>query len=277
MKRHGRTGRKHVGSHGALWKLWHVGAVLLVLGMASCVPQPSPEGDPTAWMSADELRALGDKFLAAGDTGQALQYLVAAEKKDAKDPRIHYSLALAYAARRLPDRALEHFQKALQLKPDYSEAHNALGVFYAEQGKTDQAAEHFQKALANPFYRTPEKPLFNLGRIMADQGRYAEALRYFDEALHFKETYAEAHLYRGRALEALGRQAEARRAFKAAVAHGPNLPDAQFHYGRSCAAEGRSEEAVSAFRQVMRLAPGTPLADAASVYLRKMGIEGLSQ
>jgi len=188
MKRHGRTEGNHVGTHGALWKLCCVGAVLLVLGMASCVPQPSPERDPTAWMSADELRALGDKFLAAGDTGQALQYLVAAEKKDARDPQIHYSLALAYAARRLPDQALEHFQKALQLKPDYSEAHNALGVFYAEQGKTDQAAEHFHKALANPFYRTPEKPLFNLGRIMADQGRYADALRYFDEALHFKET-----------------------------------------------------------------------------------------
>lgn len=277
MKRQGRTGWKNGGSRGAWWKLCRLGALLLVLGIASCVPQPSPEGDPTAWMSADELRALGDKFLAAGDTGQALQYLVAAERKDSKDPRIHYSLALAYAARRLPDNALEHFQKALELKPDYSEAHNALGVFYAEQGNTDQAADHFQKALANPFYRTPEKPLFNLGRIMADRGRYEDALRYFDEALHFKDSYAEAHLYRGRALEALGRQAEARRAFKAAVIHGPNLADAQFHYGRTCAAEGRTEEAVTAFRQVMRLAPGSPLADAASVYLRKMGIEGLSQ
>lgn len=277
MRRQDRTGPKHGGSHGAVRRLWTLGALLLALGTVSCAPQPSAEKDPTAWMSADELRGLGDKFLAAGDTGQALQYLVAAEKKDAKDPRIHYSLALAYAARRLPDQALVHFQKALELKPDYSEAHNALGVFYAEQGKTDQAAEHFQKALANPFYRTPEKPLFNLGRIMADQGRYAEALRYFDEALHFKETYAEAHLYRARALEALGRGAEARRAFKAAVVHGPNLPDAQFHYGRICAAEGRTEEAVTAFRQVMRLAPGTPLADAAGVYLRKMGIEGLSQ
>ncbi len=276
MKRHHRTAPKHVGSCGALWTLWGLIALILAMGLASCVPQPSPESDPTTWMNAEELRALGDKFLAAGDTGQALQYLVAAKKKEAKDPRIHYSLALAYAARRLPDQALEHFLRAIELKPDYSEAHNALGVFYAEQGKTDQAVEHFQKALANPFYRTPEKPLFNLGRIMADQGRYADALRYFDEALHFKDTYAEAHLYRGRALEALGRQAEARRAFRAAVTHGPNLPDAQFHFGRTAAAEGRTEEAVKAFRQVMRLAPGTPLADAAAVYLRQLGIEGLN-
>ncbi len=226
------------------------------------------------WMSGEELQALGDKFLAAGDTGQALQYLVAAEKKDPRNPRIHYSLALAYAARRLPDQALAHFLKALELKPDYSEAHNALGAFYAEQGLKDKAMEHFQKALANPFYRTPEKPLYNLGRLMMDQGRYAEAVAYFDEALHFQNAYAEAHLYRARSLEALGRRAEARHAYKAAVTYGPQSADAQFHYGRICAAEGRNEEAIVAFRRVLQIAPGTPLADAAGIYLRKLENEG---
>lgn len=274
MKRHPRAAAQGVGPSRALRNTGGLMALLGALLLASCTPLPSSGHDPTRWMDADELRALGDKFLAAGDTGQALQYLAAAENKDPKDPRTHYSLALAYAARRLPDQALFHFQKALELKPDYSEAHNALGAFYAEQQQREKAEEHFQKALANPFYRTPEKPLFNLGRLMMDQGRYAEALRYFDEALHFQNTYAEAHLYRGRALDALGRQAEARRAYKAAVTYGPNLAEAQFHYGRVCATEGRTEEAVKAFRHVIRLAPGTALADAASIYLRKLGAEG---
>ncbi|MEJ5348635.1 MAG: tetratricopeptide repeat protein [Desulfosoma sp.] len=258
-----------VGTRNRLRNLWFA-ALMLAFSVTGCAPLPSSEQDPSAWMSGEELQALGDKFLAAGDTGQALQYLVAAEKKDPKNPRIHYSLALAYAARRLPDQALAHFLKALQLKPDYSEAHNALGAFYAEQGLKDKAMEHFQKALANPFYRTPEKPLYNLGRLMMDQGRYAEAVAYFDEALHFQNTYAEAHLYRARALEALGRRAEARHAYKAAVTYGPQSADAQFHYGRICAAEGRSEEAIVAFRRVLQIAPGTPLADAADIFLRKL-------
>lgn len=261
-------------THKAPHRLACLGALVLAFAAAACTPVPSSQQDPTAWMSAEELKSLGDKFLAAGDTGQALQYLVTAEKKDSKNPRIHYSLALAYAARRLPDQALKHFQKALELKPDYSEAHNALGAFYAEQGERDKASEHFQKALANPFYRTPEKPLYNLGRLMMDQGRYAEAVAYFDEALHFQSAYAEAHLYRARSLEALGRQAEARRAYKAAVTYGPQSADAQFHYGRICAAEGRTEEAIAAFRRVLRLAPGTPLADAAAVYLRRLEPQG---
>ncbi|ROR01476.1 tetratricopeptide repeat protein [Desulfosoma caldarium] len=274
MERRGGTAQKGLGTRNAGRGLSHLAALVLALSAMACSSLPSSQQEPTAWMNADDLQALGDKFLAAGDTGQALQYLVAAEKKDPKNPRVHYSLALAYAARRLPDQALTHFQKALELKPDYSEAHNALGAFYAEQGERDKAMEHFQKALANPFYRTPEKPLYNLGRLMMDQGRYGEAVAYFDEALHFQNAYAEAHLYRARSLEALGRRADARRAYKAAVTYGPQLADAQFHYGRICVAEGRTAEAIAAFRRVLRLAPGTPLADAAEVYLRRLEAQG---
>jgi len=246
--------------------------VLLVALLAACAPVQT-SGDPVTWMGPQELQELGEKFLAAGDTGQALRYLTAAEEKDPKNPSIHYDLGLAYEARRLEEEAVEHLHKAVELKPDYSEAHNALGVLYAKRGRTDKALEHFHKALANPFYRTPHYAYFNIGKIYQDEARYAEALRYFDDAILFEKGYAQAHLHRGRVLEAMGRKGEARHAYRLAVYYGPDLPEAQFHYGRFLVQDGNWEDAAKAFRRVLRLAPGTPLAEAAANYLHTMGFE----
>ena len=73
-------------------------------------------------LSADKLQQIGENYLSAGETGLALQYLTQAEKKKPDDPVIHYDLGLAYGARGLADLSLEHFKKALALKPDYAEA-----------------------------------------------------------------------------------------------------------------------------------------------------------
>ncbi|MBC7359098.1 MAG: tetratricopeptide repeat protein [Desulfacinum sp.] len=244
----------------------------LLAWCAACAPVPN-NGDPVTWMDSQQLQELGEKFLAAGDTGQALRYLTAAVEKAPKDPSIHYDLGLAYEARRLEEKALEHLQKAVELKPDYSEAHNALGVLYAKRGQADKALEHFHKALANPFYRTPHYAYFNIGKIYQDEARYAEALKYFDDAILFEKGYAQAHLHRGRVLEAMGRKGEARHAYRLAVYYGPDLPEAQFHYGRFLVQDGNWEDAAKAFRRVLRLAPGTPLAEAAANYLHTMGFE----
>lgn len=239
---------------------------------AACAPVQNT-ADPLTWMGPRKLQELGEKFMAAGDTGQALRYLVAAEKKAPKDPSIHYDLGLAYQERRLEDKALEHLHRAVALQPDYSEAHNALGVLYAKRGQSDKALEHFRRALANPFYRTPHYAYFNMGKIYQEKARYAEALHYFDEAIHFEKGYAQAHLQRGRVLEALGRKGEAKHAYQLAVYYDPDLPEAQFHYGRFLAQEGNWDDAAQAFRRVIRLAPGTSLADAAANYLHTMGFK----
>jgi Flp pilus assembly protein TadD len=43
-------------------------------------------------------------------------------------------------------KAIEHFQTAVRLNPNYAEAHNNLGSAYAEKGLMDKAIEHFQIA-----------------------------------------------------------------------------------------------------------------------------------
>ena len=45
------------------------------------------------------------------------------------------------------DEALEAFNKALAIKPDYSDVYNNQGIILQRQDKLDQALESYKKAL----------------------------------------------------------------------------------------------------------------------------------
>ena len=45
------------------------------------------------------------------------------------------------------DEALEHFQKAVEINPNYVEAHSNLGQALLQKGQMDEAVAQFKKAL----------------------------------------------------------------------------------------------------------------------------------
>lgn len=244
-----------------------IGWLLLALLGAGCATTPQTD-DPLARFSNPQLIDLGEKFLAAGDTGQALRYLVSAEQRSPNDPMIHYDLGLAYDARALPVKAEQHFLKAIELKPDYAEAQNALGVLYAQQGRLDQALRYFEQALENPFYRTPQYIYHNMGRIYEQQHDLEKALSYYRRAIHIRANYTPALYQSGKVLEALKRNDEALQAYAETVHYNPELAEAQLDYGRLSLAAGRRNEAVDAFQRVIDLAPRSKLAEEAARYLK---------
>lgn len=251
-------------------RLWAPAFILCAALLSACAAAPSGTDPLGTRMSAVELKELGEKFLGAGDIGQALKYLVMAEEKNPRDPETHYALGLAYDARRLPEEAQAHLLRAVELRSDYSEAWNALGALHARNGRLDEAEAAFRKALANPFYTTPHYAHYNLGQLYEKRGDFNAALAQYDNALHFEPGFARAHLQRGRVLEALGDRAAARRAIGRAIAYDANLAEAHFHYGRLCALMGDSAQAVTALRQVIQLEPGGTLAEAAERYLENL-------
>ena len=46
------------------------------------------------------------------------------------------------------EEAIEAYNKALAIKPDYAEAYNNMGIALKEQGKLEEAIEAYNKALA---------------------------------------------------------------------------------------------------------------------------------
>lgn len=98
---------------------------------------------------------------------------------------------MLYAQLNDPDRALEYWQHALQLRPEYPEALNNLGVLFVRQGQTAKAQEQFQKAiqLAADF----DQPYLNLARLYVARGEKTQAREILRELLARHPEHATAN------------------------------------------------------------------------------------
>jgi tetratricopeptide (TPR) repeat protein len=95
----------------------------------------------------------------------------------------------------------------------------------------------------------------NLGMRLQLQGRSAEAVGYFENALRLEPGDAEVHDDLGIALATLGRREEARAQFTEAIRLADS-PSSHNNLGNLLAQEGRLEEALTHYGEAVRLAPG---------------------
>src|SRR5208282_3900669 len=88
------------------------------------------------------------------------------------------------------DEAIVHYQKALQIKPDFAEAHINLGNALHQKGNVDEAITHYQKALQIE----PDNPEAhnNLGNALFQKGSVDEAIVHYQRALQIEPDDAEA-------------------------------------------------------------------------------------
>ncbi|HYA41765.1 MAG TPA: tetratricopeptide repeat protein [Syntrophobacteraceae bacterium] len=242
--------------------IFHIVVLVLACGCSTTQQQPM--------RSVSQLRDLGEKCLAAGETADALKYLTEASETKPGDPVLEYDLALAYDQRGLQDKAFSHLQAALKIKPDYSEALNTLGKMYAERGQFEAARAAFQKALDDAFYKTPQIAAFNLGMLYEKKGDIERALTYYQQAVKMDQNYATAWLRMGEVCEQLRRNDEARHAYGNAVRLAPGLAEAQLRFGIMSYKAGDMEAAVHSLSRVGEIAPNTDMADEARKWLEKL-------
>jgi tetratricopeptide (TPR) repeat protein len=97
------------------------------------------------------------------------------------------------------DKALDYYQKVLQLTPDDPALHNNLGSLYADMGKVSEAQAEFQKAAelnptgASTYY-------YNLGVIFVNKGKMDEAAGALKKSTDLDPNNANAWYWYGTAL-----------------------------------------------------------------------------
>src|SRR6185312_11191596 len=85
--------------------------------------------------------------------------------------------------RRLPD-AIEAYQRALALKPDFAEAHHNLGTTYRESRRLEEALEQYRATLALGFDSFELRS--NFGVALKDMGDLDAALDSYRRALELR-------------------------------------------------------------------------------------------
>jgi Tfp pilus assembly protein PilF len=80
-------------------------------------------------------------------------------------------------------KAESHFQKAIEIKPAFSEALNNLAVVAIHFGRYDEAIALEEKALANIVYREPFAAQGNLGLAYLNKNDFARAGQALRQAL----------------------------------------------------------------------------------------------
>jgi len=68
------------------------------------------------------------------------------EKEPERFPMAYYNLGNTFAYKGQYDKAIELYQKALRLNPDYAEAHYNLATQYLKTGQVDKATDHYKAA-----------------------------------------------------------------------------------------------------------------------------------
>ena len=149
-----------------------------------------------------------------------------------QDPEVidaWFMLGTQHMAYGRPDQAIQYFQRALQLKPDYDLAVFNLAQAYRQMGNDDAALAGFEHFLT----LDPKDPFvhYQMGEIWLDRGDTAKAESLFRKALEIDPQTAAAKNALGVIALQRGDPATAERLIKEAIATKPTLHLAHFNLG----------------------------------------------
>ena len=149
--------------------------------------------------------------------------------------------------------ALAAFDRALQTKPNLSEAWLGRAQVLTELGRHAEAIDSLDRAIANN--RGLIQAHLLRAKLLADQHRHQEALDGIDKLLEIKPGSAEALIGRGNILFESKRYPEALDAYNRAGAFNPALPEAWLGRGNTLSELRRYDDALAAYDRALSANP----------------------
>ncbi len=145
-----------------------------------------------------------------------------------------------------------HFNEAVRIHANYPEALANLALCRERQGQADEAIGLYQRALQG---RDSAVLHFNLGNLLAKQGKLPEAEAEYLAALKLQSEFADAWFNLGNVHARQGREEEAKKDFATALRLKPGNAGAYLTLGASLAGEKKFDEAIVEFKNALRVDP----------------------
>lgn len=160
------------------------------------------------------------------------------------------------------EKALQHYSRALQLKPKYVNAWNARGFIYCMVGKIDDALQNFSMAIKlQPDFFVA---YLNRGGVHKSDGRYKQALQDFGKVIELRPDVYAGYFNRGDIYRLKGDFDRAIVDYNAAIKLKPELGDIYNNRGVAYVNKGNYQRAIVDFTEAIALDP-----DLAAAYFNR--------
>ena len=158
----------------------------------SAADNPPPAQQQT--VLSNETR--GDIFMARKEYPEAIDMY---RKSDLKSAAVENKIGIAFHQMQRLDQARKYYEKAIKLKPDYSEAINNLGTVYYSQRGYRRAVGLYKRALR--YAPQSAAMMANLGMAYFARHDYVRADEMFNRALATDPLVFERHGQYGEVLQ----------------------------------------------------------------------------
>ncbi|NIM91163.1 MAG: protein kinase [Candidatus Aminicenantes bacterium] len=126
-------------------------------------------------------------YIVERDSEKRLHILKELVEKYPKEKEAHFELGLVYQFRDLFEEALEEYNKALELDPDWGYLLNSIAYTYSDMGNYEKAIEYFQKYIA--ISPGDANPIDSLAEQYFRMGRLDEAIANYKKTIEIKPDF----------------------------------------------------------------------------------------
>jgi len=237
------------------------GLIVFVLGLLTWNQTQVWRNSETLWRRAlvvnpDSTRALlnlGDVLRLQNKPQEAIDRYQRALQIDPDYHDVYYRYAQALASLGQLDGAVEYLRRHVEKAPPAAAPHIDLGIFLSRQGKTDEGIREYRRALEiDP---KSAEAYYGLGTSLAARGELEEAQRYLNRAIELNPEKSEFFFTLGNLLVKQNALEQAEESFRRAITIKPDFPMARNNLGRLLAARGDLPGAMEHFREALRADP----------------------
>jgi tetratricopeptide (TPR) repeat protein/peroxiredoxin len=201
--------------------------------------------------------SLGSVFFQRGYYDQAEVFFQRALDNDSSSAEALYGLGSVYLQQEKSAEARETFERVVKMRSSYSDtlpsAWNNLGLLATREGDAAEAVEHFEKALQlSPDYLIA---LENLGNAYRQLKQWEDARKTLEHAVAVGPQDPEANYSLGMAFAQLNDVNRAYEYLQRALKFRPDYPEALNNLGILYLRTQRRDQAVASFKECIRVAP----------------------
>lgn len=190
---------------------------------------------------------------------------------DARVPReakVAFDKGEAALVEKKPDAAISHFEKAVEIYPQFYDAHLSLGQLFMESSQWEKAETSLrQAATINP---KTARAMISLGEVYRRQKKYEPGVKVLLDALKIDNNSWESNFTLGRIYWELKDIVNAGKYVARTLELQPDLAEAHLLAGNIFMRAGLPENALVEYQEYLRLAPNGEFSEQTQTLIAKL-------